>query len=321
MDHASPQAEQVERFRADMERLAPGPARLGVAVSGGPDSVALLLLAAAAFPGRVSAATVDHGLRSGAADEARLVAGLCGALGCPHATLAVTVKPGGDGLQGEARRARYGALGAWCADAGIGRLATGHHRDDQAETILMRLRRGAGVGGLGAIRPVKRESAALLTVRPLLGWSRAELAGIVAAAGIAPVDDPSNRDPRFDRAAMRTFLAGNSQFDPARLARSAAACAEADAALDWVAAPLFAERCTQKDGAWTIDPAGLPRALRRRLLARVIDEVGGAKAGDVEGLLAALEAGGTGTLANVVAHGGLLWRIGPAPPRRGHGIR
>src|SRR5687767_15062838 len=139
-----PSPQQVERFRDDLEALTgQGCAEpLGVAISGGPDSLALLLLAAAAFPGRVAAATVDHGLRAESADEAHHVASVCAELGCPHNILAIAVPDGARGIQAEARKARYGALRAWAEEAGIDQIATAHHADDQAETILMRLQRG-----------------------------------------------------------------------------------------------------------------------------------------------------------------------------------
>lgn len=319
--------DMLDRFRADLEALVGPPERIGVAVSGGPDSLALLLLADAAYPGRVAAATVDHGLRPEGAEEARFVASVCERLGCPHAILAVAVAPGGEGVQGEARRARYAALRQWAEAHRLPLLLTAHHADDQAETILMRLQRGSGVAGLSAIRPVRPEGATLHVVRPLLGWPRADLAEIVARARLGAVDDPSNRDPRYDRVAMRDFLAANPRFEPARLARSAAALREADEALGWMTDALAAERCTLADGVWRIDVAGLPREIRRRLLHRAVAAVrreagleppwtGGE---DVEGLLAALESGAAATLAGVMARGGPAWQIRLAPPRRATG--
>lgn len=315
----------VDRFRGDLLALiGEEPDRLGIAVSGGPDSLALLLLAHIAWPGRVEAATVDHGLRPEAAEEADMVARLCAAQGWPHDILPVTVPSGRAGLQGEARRARYDALGEWAARRGLGLLATAHHADDQAETLLMRLQRGSGVAGLSGIRPVRSEGD-LLILRPLLGWTKAELVRLVAEAGLEPADDPSNRDSRFDRTAMRRFLAEHPEFQPERLARSASACREAAEALDWAAEQLSEDRCTEQGGEWRLDVSGLPRALKRRLLARTVAELrhrhgleppwtGGE---DVEGLLATLERGGAGTLAGIMARGGPVWHVRIAPPRRG----
>ncbi|MGS1015449.1 tRNA lysidine(34) synthetase TilS [Allosphingosinicella humi] len=318
----APPAPLVARFRRDCEALAgKPPGRLGVAVSGGPDSLALLLLASAAYPGAVEAATVDHGLRAASADEALMVRDISAQLGCPHATLKVAVAPGGAGLQGEARYARYAALRDWCVERALPFLATAHHQDDQAETVLMRLQRGAGLSGLSAIRPVRAEGPGLTLIRPLLGWTRAELGAIVAEAGLVAAEDPSNRDTRFDRVAMRAFLAETPAFQPARLARSAAALREADDALDWMADRLAEAHIRAEDGAWRIDPAGLPRALRRRLLARAIAAIREANGlspldCDIEGLLATLEEGGSGTRAGVMARGGSVWRLRLAPPRR-----
>jgi tRNA(Ile)-lysidine synthase len=320
----TPAAPLIERFRADLETHAGAPGALGIAVSGGPDSLALLLLAKAAYPEQVHAATVDHGLRPESAGEARHVAAICAGLGCPHETLEADVAAGGEGVQGEARRVRYAALAGWAEGKAIGLVCTAHHQEDQAETLLMRLQRGSGLSGLAGIRPSRPEGSVRI-LRPLLTWSRAELAGIAAAAGLEPVADPSNLDERFDRVALRRFLADNPRFEPARLARSAAALREADEALAWAADELAEDRTTSQGGEWRLDAGGLPRALQRRLLSRTIARVreacgiGPAWTGaeDVERLLKTLEAGGTATLGGVMASGGPVWRIRPAPPRRG----
>ncbi|HEV2816334.1 MAG TPA: tRNA lysidine(34) synthetase TilS [Allosphingosinicella sp.] len=301
--------EQAARFRVDLEALTgAAPERLALAVSGGPDSLALLLLARAACPGRVEAATVDHGLRPESAAEAEFVAGLCGRLGVPHATLRAGMTDGPN-LQAAARARRYALLGGWAREIGADCLLTAHHLDDQAETLVMRLMRGSGLAGLAGIRAVNPP-----LVRPLLGWRRAELAAIVEAAGIRAVADPSNTDERFDRARARRRLADADWLDPASLARSAAALAEAEEALDWAAERLWRERA---DGA-TLDPAGLPAELRRRLVLRMIAALGGpAPRGDRLGrLLATLEKGGTATLSGIKCAGGTRWRFAPAPPRR-----
>jgi tRNA(Ile)-lysidine synthase len=321
---APPPPAQVERFRRDLEALVPAPGRLGLAVSGGPDSLALLLLAAAAYPGAVEAATVDHGLRAASAAEAAAVRAAATGLGCPHATLVAPVPDGPAGLQGEARAVRYDALRAWAGERNLPLLLTAHHADDQAETVLMRLRRGAGVAGLSGIRPIRAEGPSLTLVRPLLGWARADLAALVAAAGLAAADDPSNRDPRFDRARVRAFLGDHPDFEPARLARTAAACREADEALAWAAAELAEDRITAQGGEWRLDPTGLPRELRRRLLARAVAAIRDAnglppkpRGEDVEPLLAALESSTAATLAGVMAKPGPCWHLRLAPPRRG----
>ena len=318
-----PSPELVARFRADTEALVGSPARLGLAVSGGPDSLALLLLAVAAFPGRVAAATVDHSLRLDSGWEALHVEDLCNRLNCPHTILSTHVADGPAGLQAEARVARYAALAAWAEADRCPFVATAHHQDDQAETLIMRLARGSGVGGLAGIRPVRHDGN-MQVIRPLLGWSKALLVHIVAATGIEPVDDPSNRDGRFDRTTARRLLTDSPLLDPARLARTAAAAREADEALDWAAEQLIEDRLTSQGGEWRFDPTGLPSELKRRLMLRVLAEVRAAhglpapppSGPDQDRLLATLEAGATATLAEVLARGGAVWRFRLAPPRR-----
>jgi len=305
--------EQVARFRADLEALTGGaPERLGLAVSGGPDSLALLLLANAACPGRVHAATVDHGLRPESAAEAAFVASICGGRGIPHATL-----HGGmtetSSIQAAARARRYALLAQWTGEIGAPFLATAHHLDDQAETLVMRLARGSGLSGLSGIRAV---SGAV--VRPLLGWRRQELAAVVREAGVDPVADPSNADDRFDRVRVRRRLAETDWLDPAPLARSAGALAEANEAMEWMVERLWRERVDAAPDGFRLDPCGLPVELQRRLVLAVLAAMGrGAPRGEaVTHLLGTLGTGGTATLAGVKCLGGASWRFTPAPPRR-----
>lgn len=319
MNGRLPDPECAARFRAGLEALTgPAPALLGVAVSGGPDSLGLLLLAKAAFPHRVRAATVDHRLRAESAAEAAFVGNVCAGLQIPHATLTADEAIAGN-VQAGARALRYRLLGHWAAAEGIGWLLTGHHRDDQAETLLMRLQRGAGLAGLAGIRP-RTEIDGLTVVRPVLGWSRAELAALVAAAGLEAVHDPSNEDNRYDRARLRRRLAETDWIDPAPLARSAEALAEADMALEWTVGRLVEERTEPVRDGLAFDPAGIPAELRRRILLRLLALLVPAEPprGDaVQRLLAALEAGETATLAGVKCEGGPIWRFTAAPPRRG----
>ena len=264
-------AEAVQRFRADLEALTGGaPPLLGVAVSGGPDSLALLLLAAAAYPGQVRAATVDHGLRPEGAAEAAAVAEICAGLGVPHAILTPDLASGGASLQARAREARYAALGVWLSASGGRWLATAHHADDQAETILMRLARGAGLSGLSGVRAVQDRDGMTL-VRPLLSWRREELAGLVAAAELVAADDPSNRAERFDRTRFRRMLGDTPILSAPRLAAAAAHLADAEEALAWTAEREWQVRAKSgAAGTVTLDLSGLPSELRRRLAARAI---------------------------------------------------
>ncbi|MGI8610796.1 MAG: tRNA lysidine(34) synthetase TilS [Sphingomicrobium sp.] len=298
--------------------VAPG-SKAGVAVSGGPDSLALLLLAAAARPAMVEAATVDHALRPESRAEAAMVAGVCERIGVPHAILTLEWRHAPDrNLQARAREARYQMLGDWALKRGLTAVATAHHLDDQAETLLMRLARGAGVGGLGATRAKRPLVKGVKLVRPLLGWRKAELAELVAKAGVKPVDDPSNRDPRHDRVRMREWLKRAEWADPERLAASAAWLNEADEALDWALAPLAEERVTRDGAAVVVDPSGIPRELQRRLLLAAFAELGepSPRGPELSRALDKLRKGGVTTLARLKLEGGATWRLRPAPPRR-----
>lgn len=292
---------------------------LAVAVSGGPDSTALLLLAAAACPGRVTALTVDHGLRAGAATEAASVAAACTVAGIPHRTLHWTGPKPATNLQAAARAARYALLADWCAGHGVAVLLTAHHADDQAETLLMRLARGSGNGGLAGIRAARDLGQGVTLVRPLLGIRRAALATIAAASGWPLADDPANRDPRFDRTCARAVLAATPWLDPPRLAAAAAHAADVEAALAWTADLAWTGRAVVTAAGVSLDALGLPLELQRRLVARAIAAVLPAappRGSALIRLVARLAAGGTGTLAGVKAAGGRLWRFTRAPQRR-----
>lgn len=308
----------VSRFAADLDALVEPGLRVGVAVSGGPDSLALLLLAAAARPGLVAAATVDHRLRAESRAEAEMVAEVCGRLGMQHHILASEAEPATSNLQAWARELRYALLGAWAAERGLAAVATAHHADDQAETLLMRLARGSGVGGLAGVRRSRLLGGKALLVRPLLDWRRAALKQVVDAAGLKAVDDPSNADERFDRSRARALLNTTEWLDADRLAAAACHLRDAEEALDWAAATLFDERSVHEGDALILDVSGLPRELKRRLLARAIALLTG-DASPGPKLMAALEAleeGATTTLAGLKLEGGTTWRLSPAPPRR-----
>ncbi len=315
----TPSSDLVSRFASDLNALVAPGKTVGVAVSGGPDSLALLLLAAAARPGAVEAATVDHALRPESRAEAEMVASVCKRLGVPHSILTIAwPKPPKSNLQAQAREARYALLGRWATPRKIAAVATAHHLDDQAETLLMRLARGAGIGGLGSVRSRRPLTGGAELIRPLLGWRKAELTALVKAVGLEPVDDPSNRDPRHDRVRMREWLKRADWAEPERIAASAAWLDEADQALDWALAPLAAARITRAEGVVTIDPADVPRELQRRLLLAAFAELGAHRPRGPE-LARAMEVlgkGGVTTLAGLKLQGGPLWRLRLAPPRR-----
>lgn len=313
----------LDRFRSDLAPLLAPDATLLVAVSGGPDSMALLLLARAALGDRCVAATVDHGLRPESAGEAGWVAERCAERGIRHRTLTAPL-PARSGrtanLSARARDLRYRLLEEARVALGAAAVATGHHADDQLETMVMRLNRGAGVGGLAGVR-----ARTGTVIRPLLGWRRADLAALVTAAGLVPVADPTNTDERFDRARLRKALAGADWLDPAAASRSAAALADADGALDWTVRELAARCCTlAPESAHCRPPRSLPPELQRRLVRLCVSHVAPAAEPRGDSLSQAIRSLGEGrtiTISGVMAAvsgpaNAPLWHFRPAPPRR-----
>lgn len=313
----------IDRFRADLDALVAPSERIGIAVSGGPDSLALLLLAAQARRGAVEAATVDHALRPESRAEAEFVAELCAKLGVGHAILTAQwdEKPA-TALQERARLVRYRLLGDWARKRGLAAIVTAHHLDDQAETLLMRLARGAGVRGLAGMRRVARVPGVdLALARPLLGWRRSELEAVCAAAGVDPVRDPSNEDEQFERARLRKALSGADWLDPEALAASAAHLADADSALDWAAEREWHCSVTARDGEIAYEPGGAPAEICRRIVRRAIISLASEGSGELRGreidrVLAALSTGRSATLRGVLCTGGAAWRFSCAPARR-----
>ncbi|MGX7953694.1 tRNA lysidine(34) synthetase TilS [Tsuneonella sp. HG249] len=277
---------------------------MGVAVSGGPDSLALLLLANAALPGRVIAATVDHRLREENAAEARTVAEVCRERGIPHETLTVAVEAGN--LQDRARDARYTALCSSFAQRGARVFATAHHADDQAETVLMRLGRGSGLSGLAGIRARRIVTApeplgGFLVARPLLDWRRAELAAVVEHVGLVAADDPSNDDARFDRVQMRRRLADMPWLDPFAIARSAALLQEAEDAIADAAAVVMA-RAVHRDGSAIWFEWGHSRLIEIEVVGAILRELGAeAPRSAIAQMVGQLTAEHHSTLAGVMA--------------------
>jgi tRNA(Ile)-lysidine synthase len=320
-------------LRAALDRPSPG--ALGVAVSGGSDSTALLLLLQAAARGRpLAAVTVDHRLRAESAQEAAAVAALSAARGVPHDILHWQGWDGAGNLQDKARQARRALIAGWARDRGIGAVALGHTLDDQAETFLMRLARGSGVDGLAAMA-AETADVGLVWLRPLLGVRRAALRGWLETEGVAWAEDPSNADDRFDRVRARAALPllGPLGLGPERLAATARAMARARAALEAATAELAAA-CVEEGpaGDLTLDPGplrGAPEELRLRLLAAALVWVSGAvyrpRLARLEAALAAIGEGRVGhglTLHGCVlrARGGRiairreLERVAPAVP-------
>lgn len=304
----------AEAIEALIGQSAASAARFGVAVSGGPDSMALLDLMALVHPGRVEAATVDHGLRAESADEAAMVGDFCAGRAIPHVVLRPAIPIQGS-LQAEARAARYELLDAWMTARGLDWLLTAHHADDQLETLVMRLNRGSGVAGLAGVRARRGR-----LLRPLLGVRKAELLAHVRAAGIPHAADPSNTDSRFDRVRLRGHLADAEWLDPVAAARSAGALADAEEALGWMVGELYARFVTQEADALILATTDLPRELLRRLLAHMIGMVAPdapePRGERIDQAIIQLCRGRRVSIGACVATGGVQWTVRRAPPRR-----
>lgn len=305
-----------------------------LAVSGGPDSLALLILARrwrerTDWQGRLFGATVDHGLRPEARDEADMVAAACARIGVPHRTLTWRGGRPTTGLQEKARVARYALLDAEADRQGCSAIATAHTLDDQAETVLMRIAHGSGIEGLAAMRPVSLNRTPRL-LRPLLGIDKARLVATLAALEVDAVTDPSNLDPRFERVRWRkrTPLLAAAGLPAERLALVARRAGEASDALQAIAARFAIEQ--NADGsilslsraAWCEEPAALRRIILQRAIRRLLPDdtmIRLERLETLERTLASADAGSTlrRTLAGVLveAVGGEI-RLRHEPARR-----
>lgn len=306
-----------------------------LAVSGGPDSTALLALAVewarrALKAPRLAAATVDHGLRKESADEAAAVGALCLRLGVSHRILIWRGDKPTTRIQERARAARYALLGAHAREIGAQAIVTAHHLDDQAETALFRLLRGSGVSGLRAMT-ASRDLDGVALLRPLLGVAKCDLIAACEARGLAYVRDPANENPRYARTRMRKLAAelAAEGLDAAALARLARRAGQIEDAL---ARQTHATALRLGLSANSTCDAGAllaePTEIVQRLLTAAIVNVGGRNSrgvglGKVEALtqqLARAYAAGAPFSANVagahlrLARGAL--RIAAEPPRR-----
>jgi tRNA(Ile)-lysidine synthase len=281
------------------------PARLGVAVSGGSDSLALLHLLRDWGGAELLVVTVNHGLRPEAASEALHVERICSELGMPHDILEWRGWDGTGNLQDQARRSRYELISAWARGAGLDAVALGHTRDDVAETFLMRLAREAGVGGLAAMA-ARFERDGMVFHRPLLEASREALRAVLVRRGVVWVEDASNEDAGFERVRARQVLEalGPLGIDAATLARTAHQLREARAALDRVAADWAESKVRSVSGDLVIgktDFMRLPAELRRRILAAGLQWVASAeyppRRDALAEILSQIGAGANGTLS------------------------
>jgi tRNA(Ile)-lysidine synthase len=277
---------------------------LAVAVSGGADSLALVLLAdrwARARGGRVTALTVDHGLRPESAWEVRRVGAWLAARGIGHRILPWREAKPATGIQEHARAARYRLLGEWCRAHGVLHLLLGHHRDDQAETFLMRLQRGSRFDGLAAM-PLVAETPDARLIRPLLGVAKADLIATSEVFGQDWIEDPTNRDLAFARPRLRALMPAleRAGLDAEALAATAARYGRARAALEESTVRLLAHSATLHPAGYAhLDRARLlaaPAEIGVRALARVLIAIGGRayppRAEPLEQLYAGLGDGG-----------------------------
>jgi tRNA(Ile)-lysidine synthase len=343
-DDKSPiSAQDAKRLFADW-KAAPA---IVLAVSGGPDSIALMWLAARwrstlARGPRLVAVTVDHGLRAEAAAEAREVKRLARTLDLPHRTMRWTGAKPETGLPAAARAARYRLLAQAARASGATHILTAHTRDDQAETLLMRLLRGSGIAGLAAMARESDRDGVLLA-RPFLHVSKSQLVATLQKAKVGFVDDPTNRDLNFTRPRIRAVMPvlAAEGGDARNLARLASRLARANAAVEVLVDGAerylaLREREAPRSGFDANAFAAMPEEIRLRLLKRAIDRFGHerpAELGKVETLLSALDRAVAGktkgrrpklTQARLKQTlGGALVslidgriRVEPAPPRR-----
>jgi tRNA(Ile)-lysidine synthase len=347
-DHSAISAADAKRLFADWKAV---PA-IVLAVSGGPDSIALMWLAvrwrrALARGPRLFAVTVDHGLRAESAAEARDVKRLAHSLELPHRTMRWTGAKPKTGLPAAARAARYHLLARAARESGATHVFTAHTRDDQAETLLMRMMRGSGIAGLAAMARQSERNGVLLA-RPLLPVAKSQLVATLKKAKLGFADDPTNRDLNFTRPRIRAVMpvlaaeGGNAR----NLARLASRLARANAALEVLVdgaerylALTGREAAQSRADTKAFDStifdfhafAGMPEEIRLRLLLRAIERFGHegpAELGKVEALLSALDgmvaenaAARQPRLKRTLA-GALVSlidgriRVEPAPPRR-----
>jgi tRNA(Ile)-lysidine synthase len=348
-DHSAISAQDAKRLFADWK----GAPAVVLAVSGGPDSIALMWLAARwrrnlARGPRLIAVTVDHGLRAEAAREARDVKRLARTLDLPHRTVRwIGAKPK-TGLPAAARAARYRLLAQAARTSGATHILTAHTRDDQAETLLMRMLRGSGIAGLAAMARQSERDGVLLA-RPFLHISKSQIVATLKKAKIGFADDPTNRDMNFTRPRLRALMPvlAAEGGDTRNLARLALRLARANAAVEVLAdgaerylALRDGEASRSRLDASTFKIfdfkafAAIPEEVRVRLLQRAIDRFGHegpSELGKVEALLSALDQAGArktgvaGPKLKQTLAGALISlvdgqiRIEPAPPRRRRG--
>jgi len=284
------------------------------------------------MPAEIAVASINHGLREEAADEVALVESVCAALGVPFTAIEVSLGRGN--LQAKAREARYQALNEWALSQGIAAVATAHHADDQAETLLMRLVRGSGLHGLAGVRAsADLPGGDVALIRPLLWARKAELEALVEAAGLIPARDPSNADHNFDRVRMRDHLADHEWLDAEAIATSAGHLAEAARALEWYAQKDWEEQVVFEEGVEGPSyryVANAPRVIQIDTLCRIVSALGGrVTRGETGRAAERLCRGENASLGGVLATADIqkvdgsttqqrVWLFRPEPPRNTH---
>lgn len=295
--------EAEQRFQEAMAGLPDPGGSFAAAVSGGPDSMALAVLLRdwARCRGRhLTALIVDHGIRDGSDAEARLVSERLSAASVPNVVLRWDGSKPSSGLQARARDARYALMLDWCREQGVDSLFVGHHADDQAATVTMRIARGSGIDGLGAMR-LKAERGGVRICRPLLSVARSDLVAFLVMQGLVWVDDPTNDDPRHERNRIDRELAAHpaSAQQRSRLNRLADRAARAsDALMTWTDRVWAEAAVTGAAGDVTLDLVvfqALPEEIRLRLLLRAAAQAGGIQPGleKAERAIARLHRGGS----------------------------
>lgn len=283
--------------------LAPGVKKLAVACSGGPDSLCLALLChewGRAHGIAVTALIVDHRLRPESSAEARQSQAWLKAAGLPAIILPWRGKKPAGNRQALARQARYDLLETWCQSQGVAHLLLAQHRDDQAETLLLRAARGSGVDGLAGMAPSSVSTAGIIRLRPLLAVPKSRLLATLQARGQPWAEDPSNHNPAYARSGARAALPLLGTEAAAHLALTARNLARARAALEQIAAERLAASVAFEPAAglaW-IEPGIMlagPDEIALRALDRLLRRIGGLalppRLERLERLLAALRAG------------------------------
>ena len=260
-----------------------------------------------------------------------MVSNLCRKIGVPHQTL--TVEVGAGNVQSEARLARYAALHEWLSEVASSgdALATAHHADDQAETLLMRLNRASGLAGLAGIRARRSfdlpNGKQVILVRPLLGWRRSELDEILSWLGVEAAQDPSNEDLHYDRVRIRKELGTAGWIDPLAFSESAEHLSEALQLVEELADREWQLRVEKKGAHFSYSP-GHHRLVSLEVIRRIIEAVGGsATRKDIAHMHDRLQSGQNASLAGVLASPSasfdeasgdevIAWQFAKEPPRR-----